>query len=165
MNEYIGFISNMYEVCIDENQPIVRCCDCAYICNREYANGLEFHTCSYFDSEHVEVEPDGFCKWGVKKKPTDAVREFAQRYERRIAELEELIARQGKHIVELEDKLSETRTERTCMPTESGRCLHGTDCPAWLCSECGELFEQGTNFCSNCGAKVIEEKGKGNDGE
>lgn len=55
--------------------------------------------------------------------------------------------------------------ERTCKPTESERCLHGTDCPAWLCSECGELFELGTNFCSNCGAKVIQEKGKGNDEE
>ena len=46
---------------------VVRCRDCAYICNREYANGLEFHTCSYFDSEHAEVEPDGFCKWGERR--------------------------------------------------------------------------------------------------
>lgn len=44
---------------------------------------------------------------------------------------------------------------RICKPIETTRCLHGTDCPAWLCSECGELFEEGTNFCSNCGAKVI----------
>lgn len=49
-----------------EREEIVRCRDCAYICNREYANGLEFHTCSYFDSEHAEVEPDGFCKWGER---------------------------------------------------------------------------------------------------
>lgn len=48
-------------------ERIVRCRDCAYICNREYANGLEFHTCSYFDSEHAEVEPDGFCAWGERK--------------------------------------------------------------------------------------------------
>lgn len=48
--------------------PIVRCRDCAYICNREYANGLEFHTCSYFDSEHAEVEPDGFCAWGKRSE-------------------------------------------------------------------------------------------------
>lgn len=74
-----------------------------------------------------------------ESKPTDAVREFAERYERRIAELEEQL------------------TKRTCKPTESERCLHGTDCPAWLCSECGELFELGTNFCSNCGAKVVDE--------
>ena len=50
-------------------EEIVRCRDCAYICNREYANGLEYHTCSYFDSEHAEVEPDGFCAWGVRGKP------------------------------------------------------------------------------------------------
>jgi Lar family restriction alleviation protein len=48
-----------------------------------------------------------------------------------------------------------TRAERTCKPTEPERCLDGTDCPAWLCSECGELFELGANFCSNCGAKVV----------
>ena len=47
-----------------------------------------------------------------------------------------------------------SRAERTCKPTEPARCLDGTDCPAWLCSECGELFELGANFCSNCGAKV-----------
>ena len=46
--------------------------------------------------------------------------------------------------------------ERTCKPTEPERCLDGTDCPAWLCSECGELFELGAKFCSNCGAKVVE---------
>lgn len=46
---------------------IVRCRDCVYICNREYANGLEFYTCSYFDSEYAEVEPDGFCAWGERR--------------------------------------------------------------------------------------------------
>ena len=50
-----------------KREEIVRCRDCAYICNREYANGLEFHTCSYFDSEHAEVEPDGFCAWGERR--------------------------------------------------------------------------------------------------
>ncbi|MBR2553456.1 MAG: hypothetical protein IKE94_01230 [Aeriscardovia sp.] len=44
---------------------VVRCRDCAYICNREYANGYVYYTCSYFDSEHAEIEPNGFCKWGV----------------------------------------------------------------------------------------------------
>lgn len=45
-------------------EEVVRCRDCAYICNREYANGLKYNTCSYFDSEYAEVEPDGFCAWG-----------------------------------------------------------------------------------------------------
>lgn len=51
----------------DKLPEIVRCRDCAYICNHEYANGPEWHTCSYFDSEYAEVEPDGFCKWGEGK--------------------------------------------------------------------------------------------------
>lgn len=51
----------------------------------------------------------------------------------------------------------DTCAERTCRPTEPERFLDGTDCPAWLCSECGELFELGTNFFSNCGAKVVSE--------
>lgn len=33
--------------------------------------------------------------------------------------------------------------------------LHGTDCPAEKCSACGELFEEGANFCSWCGRRVI----------
>ena len=48
-------------------EPLVRCRDCAYICKREYANGLEYHTCSYFDSEYAEVEPGGFCAWGERR--------------------------------------------------------------------------------------------------
>lgn len=47
---------------------IVRCRDCAYIFHRKYNNGFEYQTCSYFDSEHAEVEPNGFCAWGVRKE-------------------------------------------------------------------------------------------------
>ena len=50
------------------SEPIVRCRDCAYICNRRYTNGLELYTCSYFDSEHAEVVPDGFCAWGERRQ-------------------------------------------------------------------------------------------------
>lgn len=48
-----------------------------------------------------------------------------------------------------------TRHESTCHPKDKCEHLSGTDCPAWECSECGELFEAGVNFCSNCGARVI----------
>lgn len=48
-----------------------------------------------------------------------------------------------------------TRHENICHPKDKGEHLSGTDCPAWECSECGELFEAGVNFCSNCGARVI----------
>lgn len=66
MKEYIyGTDSNSGHWLTGEE--IVRCRDCAYICNREYANGLEYHTCSYFDSEYAEVEPNGFCAWGERR--------------------------------------------------------------------------------------------------
>lgn len=50
--------------------------------------------------------------------------------------------------------------ERTCFGLEPNWPkvpdeLPGTDCPAWQCSECNELFEKGANYCSRCGAKVI----------
>ncbi|MBQ1450067.1 MAG: hypothetical protein IIZ12_03935 [Eggerthellaceae bacterium] len=53
---------------IDAMPGIVRCRDCAYIFHRKYNNGFEYQTCSYFDSEHEEVEPDGFCAWGARKE-------------------------------------------------------------------------------------------------
>lgn len=46
---------------------IVRCRDCACVFHRKYNNGFEYQTCSYFDSEYAEVEPDGFCAWGERK--------------------------------------------------------------------------------------------------
>lgn len=49
------------------------------------------------------------------------------------------------------------RAERTCKGIETNKELSGTDCPAWLCSECGELFEAGAKYCSQCGAKVVGE--------
>ena len=49
-----------------------------------------------------------------------------------------------------------TRAERTCRPIEMiCETLPGTECPAWKCSECGELFEEGARYCSQCGAKVV----------
>lgn len=49
-------------------KEIVRCRDCAYIFRRKYNNGFECQTCSYFDSEHAEVELDGFCAWATKRE-------------------------------------------------------------------------------------------------
>lgn len=37
--------------------------------------------------------------------------------------------------------------------------LPGTDCPAEECSACGELFEEGANFCSWCGRVVYRNNG------
>ena len=46
---------------------LTHCRDCAYICHNEYGNGLEYLTCSYFDSRYAEIEPDGFCAWGERR--------------------------------------------------------------------------------------------------
>jgi hypothetical protein len=48
--------------------------------------------------------------------------------------------------------------QRTCRPKDTWYSfLSDTDCLAWECSECGELFEAHANYCSNCGAKVVQE--------
>lgn len=54
-----------------QREEIVRCRDCVYFCNHKHANGTEWQTCSYFDSEHAEGEPDGFCAWGEKRSRND----------------------------------------------------------------------------------------------
>lgn len=81
MSEYVVYIpdgdkvkiirngfNTRVELTMQQREEIVRCKNCAYICYREYANGLALYTCSYFDSEHAEVNPNGFCAWGVRKE-------------------------------------------------------------------------------------------------
>ena len=58
MREYIGFISNEYEVCIDENHPIVRCKDCSLQDDIKYCERLGFY-----------VGDDGYCAWPKKSDP------------------------------------------------------------------------------------------------
>ena len=41
------------------------------------------------------------------------------------------------------------------IPVNTNAELSGTDCPAEKCSACGELFEEGADFCSHCGRMVI----------
>lgn len=71
MSEYAKNIQTIEDVWKKriELPEIVRCRDCAYICNHRYANGLEWHTCGFFDSRFAEVEPDGFCAWGERHEP------------------------------------------------------------------------------------------------
>jgi hypothetical protein len=40
-------------------------------------------------------------------------------------------------------------------PISTGKTLPGSDCPAEKCSVCGELFEEGSRFCSWCGRMII----------
>lgn len=46
----------------------------------------------------------------------------------------------------------------TCYPIDEYHEIHGTDCPAWKCSVCGDEFPAESNYCSNCGAWVDKEK-------
>lgn len=45
-----------------------------------------------------------------------------------------------------------------CYPIDEIHEIHGTDCPAWKCSVCGDEFPAESNYCSNCGAWVDKEK-------
>ena len=101
-----------------------------------------------------------------EKKPTDAVREFAERYERRIAELESKLAAECQHAREgwenctltldrldaesanlnkwhekaadLEIELETAREERTCRMEYQ---TDGMQCGWWKCSECGGAMD------------------------
>lgn len=61
--EYIGWLDNDWNTVLDQSQPIVRCRDCRHY--REHING-----CAEFGDEsrdeYANVEPDGFCAWGVR---------------------------------------------------------------------------------------------------
>ena len=48
-------------------ESIVRCRDCAYFYHHKYRDNSEYITCSYFDSENAEVEPNGFCAWAIRR--------------------------------------------------------------------------------------------------
>lgn len=71
------------------------------------------------------------------------------------------------------------RIERTCLMEWNAPMERTCECVAEYakspidgktivlhrCSACHELMRPHMNYCPHCGAKVIEEKGKGNDGE
>lgn len=71
MSEYIYTTEGTFGLRECTGEEIVRCKDCEYFCNHEHANGTEWQTCSYFDSEYAEVEPDGFCAWGERRASHD----------------------------------------------------------------------------------------------
>lgn len=49
-------------------------------------------------------------------------------------------------------------SDKICYPIDEMHEIHGTDCPAWKCSVCGDEFPAESNYCSNCGARVDKEK-------
>ena len=120
----------------------------------------------------------------AEKKPTDAVREFAERYERRIAELEEKITESGVRATGgtlTADQVREAwcgNLRRDCIydpPTPDWQAIadelnaraEQTCCDVSLdsseqfyCSECEctvdmPLLWGELNYCPNCGAKVV----------
>lgn len=67
MSEYIYWTQGKPEQ--DENglisiprERVVRCRDC-----KEYIERKGYATCGYFGGDYVEIEPDGFCKWGERR--------------------------------------------------------------------------------------------------
>lgn len=78
-------------------------------------------------------------------------------YETRLA-IERKISRDGERALEMVLAERGYVKQRTCRPIKNAYTyLPATDCPAWECSECGELFEEGARYCSQCGAKVVEQ--------
>lgn len=64
--EYIGWLDDDWNTVLDQNQPIVRCRDCADFDHWDYADGTIRNVCARF--EFVDVTPDGFCAWGERKE-------------------------------------------------------------------------------------------------
>lgn len=69
----------------------------------------------------------------------------------------EITERDVEQVSEMLYKLGWEKVE-TCYPINEYHELHGTDCPAWKCSVCGDEFPAESNYCSNCGLRVDKEK-------
>ena len=69
----------------------------------------------------------------------------------------EITERDVEQVSEMLYKLGWEKVE-TCYPIDEYHELHGTDCPAWKCSVCGDEFPAESNYCSNCGSRVDKEK-------
>jgi len=49
-------------------EPIVRCRDCEHYSEHEWVMVTDVSdVCHFWHGEPTKVEPDGFCKWGVRK--------------------------------------------------------------------------------------------------
>lgn len=81
MSEYIGWLDEDWNTVLDQSQEIVRCRDCDYADEVEWPSDVEWpndyldccgplvQTWDYRDDCPMmnPVEPDGFCKWGVRR--------------------------------------------------------------------------------------------------
>lgn len=53
---------------LDLSQPIVRCRDCEHYSDHEWVMITDVSdVCHFWHGEPTKVEPDGFCKWGVRR--------------------------------------------------------------------------------------------------
>ena len=53
---------------LDLGQPIVRCRDCEHYSDHEWVMITDVSdVCHFWHGEPTKVEPDGFCKWGVRR--------------------------------------------------------------------------------------------------
>lgn len=62
MNEYIGWVDNEYNIVLDHNQEIVRCCKCEH---NSITDGTGIH-CEIFKCFIGDL--DFFCAWGEKRE-------------------------------------------------------------------------------------------------
>lgn len=48
-------------------ERIVRCRDCEHYAEHEWVIATDVSDVCHFFGDGVKVEPDGFCKWGVRR--------------------------------------------------------------------------------------------------
>ena len=78
MSEYVcslpvdgmaSFVSGATTIPVHER--IVRCKDCKHYKEHKWILITDVSDVCEFFSDGVKVEPNGFCKWGVRKEPSE----------------------------------------------------------------------------------------------
>lgn len=155
-------------------EQIVRCKDCRFAYNRaeqakDYGVDTEpDYVCDLLCC--IQVEPDGFCKWGEESDPGASPMVGGRS---RFSDSAVRIGTEPRHDMDYSIFVTGTSTdaepvryipERTChmerddvYPCADDGCKR-LSVPEWTCSECEcENIGMKPHYCQNCGAKVIEE--------
>ena len=67
MAEYVTMWENHEPTKLHWGVPVVRCRDCKHYAEHEWIIVTDVSDVCHFFGDGVKVEPDGFCKWGVRR--------------------------------------------------------------------------------------------------
>lgn len=67
MAEYVTVWENHEPTKLHWGVPVVRCRDCKHYREHEWIIVTDVSDVCHFFGDGVRVEPDGFCKWGVRR--------------------------------------------------------------------------------------------------